>query len=97
MLSLLFFNLVVTPYLIQKIQSKLFLLAKFKITNNFNQKILPNVSILLIGPSDMGVKVGTEYVTHPQLENLRDAIKRCAFDTDSAFWDMYEVMGGKTL
>jgi lysophospholipase L1-like esterase len=59
------------------------------------KKILPNVSILLIGPSDMGVKVGTEYVTHPQLENLRDAIKRCAFDTDSAFWDMYEVMGGK--
>ena len=43
----------------------------------------------------MSVKVGTEYVTHPQLENLRDAIKRAAFETDCAFWDMYEVMGGK--
>jgi hypothetical protein len=41
------------------------------------------------------VKEGTEYVTHPQLENLRDAIKRSAFETDCAFFDMYNCMGGK--
>ncbi|MBK7668004.1 MAG: hypothetical protein IPJ32_12110 [Sphingobacteriaceae bacterium] len=55
----------------------------------------PGASILLIGPSDMSVKEGTEYVTHPLLEDLRDAIKQAAFDTDCAFFDMYDCMGGK--
>ncbi len=62
---------------------------------NTLKRIAPDASILVIGPADMSVKVGTDYVTHPQLENLRDAIRRTAFDTDCAFWDMYEVMGGK--
>jgi hypothetical protein len=41
----------------------------------------------------MSVKEGTEYVTHPQLENLRDAIKLAAFNTNSAFFDMYDLHG----
>jgi lysophospholipase L1-like esterase len=59
------------------------------------KKLAPQASILVIGPADMSVKVGTEYETHPQLENLRDAIKKTAFDTDCAFFDMYNCMGGK--
>lgn len=59
------------------------------------KKLAPQASILVIGPADMSVKVGTEYMTHPQLENLRDAIKKAAFDTDCAFFDMYHCMGGK--
>jgi lysophospholipase L1-like esterase len=59
------------------------------------RKILPSVSILVIGPSDMSVADGTTFVTHPQLENLRNAIRDAAFETGCAFWDMYEVMGGK--
>lgn len=59
------------------------------------KKMAPGASILLIGPSDMSVKEGTEYVTHPLLEDLRDAIKQAAFDTDCAFFDMYDCMGGK--
>jgi lysophospholipase L1-like esterase len=59
------------------------------------KKILPDASFLIIGPADMSVKVGTEYETHPFLEPLRDAIRKAAFDTDCAFWDMYDVMGGK--
>lgn len=62
---------------------------------NTIKKIAPQASILVIGPADMSVKEGTEYVTHPQLENLRDAIKRSAFETDCAFFDMYNCMGGK--
>lgn len=62
---------------------------------NTIKKLAPQASILVIGPADMSVKVGTEYVTHPQLENLRDAIKRAAFDADCAFFDMYNCMGGK--
>ncbi|HEY1040578.1 MAG TPA: hypothetical protein VGF30_14290 [Bacteroidia bacterium] len=59
------------------------------------KKMMPNASFLIIGPADMSVKEETEYVTHPQLENLRDAIKLAAFNTNSAFFDMYECMGGK--
>ena len=59
------------------------------------KKMAPQASILVIGPADMSVKQGTEYVTHPQLENLRDAIKKTAFDMDCAFFDMYNCMGGK--
>lgn len=59
------------------------------------KKLAPQASILVIGPADMSVKEGTEYVTHPQLENLRDAIKKTAFDMDCAFFDMYNCMGGR--
>jgi lysophospholipase L1-like esterase len=59
------------------------------------KKLAPQASILVIGPADMSVKVGTEYETHPQLENLRDAIKKAAFETSCAFFDMYSCMGGK--
>lgn len=62
---------------------------------NTIKKIAPQASILVIGPADMSVKEGADYVTHPQLENLRDAIKRSAFETDCAFFDMYNCMGGK--
>ena len=59
------------------------------------KKLVPQASILVIGPADMSVKVGADYETHPQLENLRDAIKKAAFDTDCAFFDMYNCMGGR--
>ncbi|MBA4239084.1 MAG: hypothetical protein C0448_00040 [Sphingobacteriaceae bacterium] len=62
---------------------------------NIIKKLAPQASILVIGPADMSVKVGTEYETHPQLEDLRDAIKKAAFDTDCAFFDMYSCMGGR--
>ncbi len=59
------------------------------------KKLAPQASILVIGPADMSVKQGTEYVTHPVLEDLRDAIRQAAFDTDCAFFDMYDCMGGR--
>ena len=59
------------------------------------KKIAPQASILVIGPADMSVKEGADYVTHPQLESLRDAIKKTAFEYDCAFFDMYNCMGGR--
>ena len=58
------------------------------------KKLAPQASILVIGPADMSIKEGADYVTHPQLENLRDAIKKTAFEYDCAFFDMYNCMGG---
>jgi len=59
------------------------------------KKAAPNASILFIGPADMSVKEGTEYVTHPLLEDLRDALKKVCFETNCAYFDMYDCMGGK--
>ena len=82
------------PYITTKEQADnygLYLKAQI----NIIKKLAPQASILVIGPADMSVKEGADYVTHPQLENLRDAIKRNAFETDCAFFDMYNCMGGK--
>ncbi len=82
------------PYITTKEQADNFG-SYLKSQINTIKKLAPQASILVIGPADMSVKQGTEYVTHPQLENLRDAIKKAAFDTDCAFFDMYNCMGGK--
>ncbi|MFN8230762.1 MAG: GDSL-type esterase/lipase family protein [Bacteroidia bacterium] len=59
------------------------------------KKLVPNASIIFIGPSDMSVKEGTEYITHPMLEPLRDALKKVTLESDCAYFDMYDCMGGK--
>lgn len=59
------------------------------------KKLAPGASILFIGPSDMSVKSGTEYITMPFLEETRDAIKKAVLESDCAFFDMYDCMGGK--
>jgi lysophospholipase L1-like esterase len=59
------------------------------------KKAAPEASILFIGPSDMSIKEGTEYVTYPLLEATRDAIKKAVLESNCAFFDMYDCMGGK--
>lgn len=59
------------------------------------KKIAPNVSILVVGPADMSIKEEDTYITHPQLENVRNAIRLAAFQTNCAFFDMYDCMGGR--
>jgi len=58
------------------------------------KKMAPQASIIFIGPADMSVKDGTEYVTHPYLETTRDAIKKAVLESGCAFFDMYDCMGG---
>lgn len=59
------------------------------------KKIAPQASILFIGPSDMSIKVGTEYVTYPYLEAMRNALRKVVLESGCAFYDMYDSMGGK--
>ena len=56
---------------------------------------MPEVSILVIGTTDISTKEGTAYVTYPYLEQIRDAQKRAAQQANCAFWDAYAAMGGK--
>ncbi|MEO1053720.1 MAG: GDSL-type esterase/lipase family protein [Bacteroidota bacterium] len=59
------------------------------------RRLNPKADFVVIGPSDMSTKDKTKYVTYPQLEFIRDAVKEAAFETGCGFWDIYEVMGGK--
>jgi len=59
------------------------------------KKLNPNIPILVIGPADMSIKEKTDYITHPNLEMVRDALKTTALQTNCLFWDMYEAMGGE--
>ncbi|MBP6303316.1 MAG: hypothetical protein KBB37_09915 [Bacteroidia bacterium] len=56
---------------------------------------MPEVSILVVGTTDISTKEGTAYVTYPYLEQIRDAQKRAAQQANCAFWDAYAAMGGK--
>ncbi len=57
--------------------------------------MMPEAAIIVVGPSDMSTSIDGAFQTWPYLESLRDGMKQAAFDEDCAFWDMFEVMGGK--
>lgn len=59
------------------------------------KRLLPGVPVLVVGPSDMSVKEKGRYMTYPNLEKVRDALRRAALDSGCSFWDMYEAMGGR--
>jgi lysophospholipase L1-like esterase len=59
------------------------------------KKAMPDVNILVIGPSDMSRKVGGEYVSYPNITKVRNAMQKAAYDNNCAFWDLYSVMGGE--
>ncbi|MBI2280201.1 MAG: hypothetical protein HYU68_05880 [Bacteroidetes bacterium] len=67
----------------------------FKSHINLLKRHNPNAAFIVIGPGDMSIKDKTEYITYPNLEFVRDALKDAALSTGCMFWDMYEVMGGK--
>jgi hypothetical protein len=59
------------------------------------KNIAPDISIIVIGVSDMSIKKGDFYETYPNIEMIRDAQKNAAFRAGCGFWDLYEAMGGK--
>ncbi len=59
------------------------------------QKALPEADVLVIGPSDMAHKVGTEWESYPFVDEVRDALRTAAHVQGAAFFDVYEFMGGR--
>ena len=59
------------------------------------KKFAPDAAFILIGPSDMSTKVKDQYTTFPYLVEVRDALKRAAHAHGAAYWDLFEVMGGR--
>lgn len=62
---------------------------------NALKKIFPEADFLFIGPADMSKKIKGKLVTYPHLPYLVQQLKKTCFDNEVAFWDLYEVMGGK--
>ena len=58
------------------------------------KEVCPGAAIIVIGLSDMSVKEKGRYVTYPNLEKVRNALKKAAFRADAGYWDMYKAMGG---
>ena len=55
----------------------------------------PDISIIVIGVSDMSQNKYGRYVSYPNIVKIREAQKNAAFKAGCAFWDMYEAMGGE--
>lgn len=55
----------------------------------------PNAMIILIGPADMTKKIDGELQTYPFLEENIQGMKEAALENGAAFWNMYDVMGGR--
>lgn len=58
-------------------------------------EVVPDAAIIVIGVADMSTKEKDKYVSYPNIEKVRDALKNAAFNSNAAYWDMYEAMGGK--
>jgi lysophospholipase L1-like esterase len=59
------------------------------------KSLVPDVCIIVIGPSDMSVKIKDSYVTYPNLETIITEIKAATHKAGGVYWDMYKAMGGK--
>jgi lysophospholipase L1-like esterase len=55
----------------------------------------PELRVLVVGVSDIAKKSDGLWQSYPNIDAIRQAQKNAAARTQSAFWDLYEVMGGK--
>lgn len=59
------------------------------------RSIRPEAQIIVIGPSDMSMKDGEDYVTYPLMEFMIDGLRKAAHESGAAYWDLYRAMGGR--
>jgi len=59
------------------------------------KSLRPDISIIVIGVSDMSQHKNGQYTSYPNIDKIRNAQRNAAFKADCAFWDMYLAMGGK--
>ncbi len=59
------------------------------------KRCYPSATLLFIGPSDMSTRKGGTLQTYPMLPQLIDSLRTIALRNHAAYWDLYEVMGGR--
>jgi len=67
----------------------------FKKQLQFFKETCPDTPVIVIGPSDMSLRIEGRFTTYPGLEGIRDALKAAALESGFGFWDLYEAMGGE--
>ncbi|MDR2836771.1 MAG: hypothetical protein LBV69_11395 [Bacteroidales bacterium] len=70
-------------------------ISYFKYHVNFLKSLNPNSEFILIGPSDMSIKVKNNYESYPHIEKFIKKLKKMSFECNIAYWDSYKAMGGK--
>ncbi len=58
------------------------------------RNVCPDAAIIVIGLADMSIKEKGRFITYPNLEKVRNALKNAAFRAGAGYWDMYRAMGG---
>jgi lysophospholipase L1-like esterase len=59
------------------------------------KKIFPDIPIIVIGASDMAMKVDENFVSYPNIQQVIAAQKNAALRAGCAFWDLFKAMGGE--
>jgi lysophospholipase L1-like esterase len=59
------------------------------------KKSKPGIQVLVVGVSDMAKKFEGRWESYPSINLIRSAQKNAATRTNSAYWDLYQVMGGE--
>jgi lysophospholipase L1-like esterase len=59
------------------------------------KRLIPGVSIIVIGIADMSQKEKDQYISYPNVSIIRDALKEATFKANCAYWDTFEAMGGE--
>ncbi|KXX68595.1 hypothetical protein [Flammeovirga sp. SJP92] len=62
---------------------------------NYFKEVAPEMSILVVGVSDMARKEGSKIESYPNIDAIRAAERRAAKQAGVAYWDLYLAMGGK--
>ena len=64
------------------------------VINNL-KKAFPNTSFLMLSVHDKSMKKGNKFVTDPSILKLLKTQINIAKETDIAFWNLFEAMGGR--
>ena len=59
------------------------------------KRVNPRAEILFIGPSDMAKRIDGQIQTYTYLPKMNDALKETVLKNGAAYWDLFNVMGGK--
>jgi lysophospholipase L1-like esterase len=59
------------------------------------KRATPDVQVLIVGVSDMAKKENGSWISYPNIASIKTAQKNAAKRTNSAFWDLHQVMGGE--
>ena len=59
------------------------------------KSLKPGLIIIVVSANDMSQNTPDGYKSYPNIDKIRDAQRKAAFEAGCVFWDLYEAMGGE--